>query len=495
VEAWPAVARLRFRSKQRPAWERRATGPTVLETHTEGSVPTELAVGDELRIGATTVNVGGPSTGLDIVVFGTALSLVDVERFELLIGSPRTSRHRELAVRDAKGTDDAPLRTCAVPDAAIPAGLAVPAHQLFAGAAQADVMRALEARMAAQVHVNVVGRVRVPGEGELHVGFVPHANPEDGQTSSTWALRVSAPPFRPLRATDDAPSHLLRPLTEGRKLFAMVMYAARDEAAAAHAESALREVLALRAAPQLHTVVYHADATLRPKTGKVRALGFFEGKSGRAIRSAIRTENVVEVATDPAGGALRAFAAANPMAASFGGAALPGFGWTYGTTTLRYEQLETIAGLGLWADLEDDTADAFEDTFRRIVDGAMAAGALQAAMGIGGWGPSGGLEHTAYETVCGIEHGVATCTRAWCTRWLRMTGNRATWLGAELSARLEGTAPADVEVVRVGEATRVTIAPGEASWRALEEWLSPLLPTSADAQAISRAYYARLREG
>jgi hypothetical protein len=480
---WPSMCRLRFRLRERPPWEQRATGPTVLASRGYGAVAHDFAVGDQLRVGATAHNRGGASTGLDIIAFGDAIArgLVAVDRFELLIGPPQHNRHRLLQATETTSADGARMFMATLEDAALPAGVVGDMSTLHAAAHGHDFRRVLEAMNAGQVHVNVVGRVLRPGEGDLDVALVPRAHRE-GEDVSTYPLRIAAPLFRPLRASANAQSHILKPLTEGRTTFAMILFPSRSAAAVAHAESALRTLVALCAPPSLTHTTFFRDAERRPRTATVRTEGFFASATWKKLVEAMTSENVVDVATDQAGGAMRRHV-------GFGTPAAVGCGMTFGSTLIAHEGLELVTGLGVWLDTKEDRSE-IEKALTRIVDDAFAIGALQAAMGVGGWGPSAGVAHLVYETACGI-HGDVPCSLDWCTRYLRQTGNLHTWLGAPLRKHLSAPPPAGVTVHELGAGVRLSIPRTDDAWRVLEQWLAPLLPTADEAQQSVRALHAR----
>jgi hypothetical protein len=103
---------LRFRARARPAWEGEsgALPELVTESYVEGEIA--LAVGDELRVSLGARSAGRASKGLGIRCWGSAIEqgLVEVERFELVVGSmAEGARHETIAPERSRSGDGALL--------------------------------------------------------------------------------------------------------------------------------------------------------------------------------------------------------------------------------------------------------------------------------------------------------------------------------------------------------------------------------------------------
>jgi hypothetical protein len=103
------------------------------------------------------------------------------------------------------------------------------------------------------------------------------------------------------------------------------------------------------------------------------------------------------------------------------------------------------------------------------------------------------LDHSAYETACGI-HGQHTLHREWCTRFLRGVSADGIWLGPELLARIDRDALAALcRLEPIGETVRAVLRDG-ATLDALEGALAPVLPSESDWTEAAEARGAEARE-
>ncbi len=431
--------RLRFRSRERPAHEKKRTGPPVLELHSHyGEVPVRLAVGDELRLGFSARSVGGEGRGLSVVAWGETIErrLIEIETFELLVGDLRAgSRHQKLTPVEAQSAGGTVFAS-ELSGQVVPAGSAAELD-LRPGA---DVSLMMRAMASATVHVNVVGRVVGEGRGTLGVGFVPHDNPDHGQVGTVCCLDISPRLRRPLRFESHRygqTSHLLRPLAGGSQLDALIVFGATR----ADAVEAVVPWLADAPPAGAETAVYRLDPQKRPKTWS----GALDPK--RVLKD-MREELTV---------------------------ALTARGWSlsFGTGVLsQREELRVPCVRASTVALEAI------DTWRRRIDGAFASGLLlQAALYRSD--PTGeSPDVTAYESACGTAHGVTTL-RSWCERWVRVPGDLGLWLGKALASRIDDetrhalAAVAELEAVPGG--LRITLV-DRARMDDFEHALAGLLP-------------------
>lgn len=484
---------LRFRARERPAYEQQAEGPTVLEQHAFLPGEQQAAVGDELRLSHSTRNVGGGSEGISVVTWGSALGdgLVSIERFELLVGDVSAgAKHRMLVPEERRSTDGEPMRVARVDEQPLPAGVADLEQLWGAGVDPGRVMRAM---MSSTVHVNVVGRVLAPGRGTLGVALVPHANREEGASATSFTLAIDPPLPRPLRmSTDDRfqghASHVLRPLAGDRYLVLLVSFDDERGASAALARRAIEESVAILGAGwNVERATYRRDPGKRPGTGSGKASALFRGKRLASLIASFADELSV-------GLEMREGPAFDPNE----GPLAPAWGVAFGTTILPMHEEERAPALGLYADVSvigEEKARGLREAWSAIAERAIADGAAaQAVLLRSGWTPSiATLQQTAYELVCGIDPPVTTL-RAWVRRWVRVPGNDRLWLGRELASRVTGEVRAALAKIATvstcGEGVRVELA-DRARERALEEALAPLLPSHEDAAPIARELYGR----
>lgn len=450
-----AVA-LRFRLRERPAFEREAEGPPRLELHAHyGDMPVPLGVGDALRLGFSARNVGGAGRGLTISVWGGAIDdgLVEIETLELLIGDVRAgAKHRPVTPEPGRSAGGL-LVFADLPEQPIPAGRAASAMGFGPGV---DVDAMMRAMAAGTVHVNLVGEVVKQGRGTLGVGFVPHDDRAGGQVGTECVLDVAPAMRRPLRFADrfamGQVSHLLRPLAGESRLNALLVF----DAPRAEAAEVARDWLDDTPVSEAQVAVYRLDPQKRPKSRD----GALDVK--RALED-MREELSVQITARD-------------------------WGFAFGTGVLAHHEERRVVALRVSsASLER------ADAWRARIDEAAARGQLlQAALYLSG--PAGeSLDVTAYETACGAAHGVTTL-REWAERWIRVPGDRGLWLGPSLAEHLDAHARARLEeiatVEAVGECLRVVLLERE-RLDDLERALSELLPTTEDGREVMSALYAR----
>ncbi len=483
-----APTTLRFRRRERPAWERAATGAPKLTLHSHPGAPLELAVGDELRVGVSTLSAGGASRGLRVVLWGSAIDggLARIERCEVLIGSVHAgARHRMVETHEARDTEGRVLVVAELEDAEIPAGPERGGH-----AAGADFAAFLEAMQARTVHVNVVGRLARAGAGELYVGLTPIANTA-GSDAARVELDVSAPLRRPLRAhgLDGMPggsSHLLRPLAgDAFWVFLAPIDATRADVAAL-AETAIEALASLLPPIRVETTAFPMEAGARPRTGKGRGSAPLQGKRLATLREAMEREASVSVT------AIREERPQGPERRT-----APGWTVVMGTGVLPDRMEARIPALAISverASLDAPRQARVREVLEDCLARAIAAGALSGSITRAGQPISTSVDHTAYETACGI-HGTMTNTRDWCRRWLRIPGDEVTYLApvvaehVEAPARKALTAVADLEDRADGSLLVRLRDRGDLD--ALERGLAAVLPDAAAAQAAQRAWYSR----
>jgi hypothetical protein len=475
---------LRLRARVRPAYERLAEGPPRLEYPFTDPVPMQLAVGDELRLTMSTQSVGGPSTGLTFVAQGDALErgLVALERIELLVGDPRAGARHTMHPIAAEGAGDRRSWCVRLPDVALPAGPMGLERGFIPGM---DVLEMVAARRRALVHANLVGRVLSPGHGAIRATFEPLADPA-GSATMNWALTLDAPLQRPLRARGDldtmpgGSSHLLRPLVGDAILVAMVAIDTSREKAAAVARDMLERTLAIAGAKgKVTTSVFRRDPGKRPSTKESEVSIALRGKRLDALARSFADESLVELkvregpAFDPELG---------PVPARWG--------LTFGASILGDREEERVSTLDVWAHVDGlgkSGLGALRQQWIEVVDHAMHHGGVQGVVLRSGWSPQMGS--TAYETAAGAPHGVQTA-RAWVTRWVRVPGNDRLWLSPALAAHVDPKALEAIADVDEREGVLAVALRDPASWRALEEALAKLLPTSEEGDAFRRKWHA-----
>lgn len=444
-----------LRSVARPAWETPASGPPRLELQASPAATLELAANDGFRTSVSCRNLGGAGRGLTLSVWGSAIEqgLVVIERFELLLGAPSASNTHHMLTPQKGTSREGPLLFVDDADLSVPAGSAAPA----AFAPGVDIQALMQAMQGASVHVNLVGTVEREGEGSLGVGFVPHDNRTDGQVGTKMNLRVGPELRKPLRfagmpgmpVASSAP--LLQPLAGRSRLGALLVFDAERDAAVELSRAWVEEA----GAADAQVNVYRQDPKKTPKT-RTGPL-----KAALALRD-MRNELMVM-----ANGA--------------------GWGFAFGTGVLANHEEQRVITL-----MVSSSELAREPSWKARIDAAVQAGHLLQASLFRSDDQVSLPGHTAYEAACRLSQTITTL-RTWCSRWVRVPGNVALWLGPELGVRANDARAAIEEVADVctlGEGLRIELR-DEAAMDRFEHALAELLPSAEDARAAMMVLHGR----
>lgn len=481
---------LRYALKKRPAHERVADGPPRFTSNisTEFAAVTprhELAVGDELRIGITCTNAGGVGEGISIRIWGDALEkgLVEITALELLIGNPlQGSKHQHLVptvIADSRGKVWKADAVTPIP-AGIRGGLA---------SLTGDVdWRAIQQVMfQAQVHVNVVGIVKAPGQGRLHAALFPLHGAEEQAYVGRNDLAIDPPLYRPLRAdsTDpgDGGSIMLRPLSQREKLVAMVVYGVDQAKASKHAMHAFERMLAVcPSVERFESAIFYAQESRRPATGRLKTKNLAKEKRWADIIAAAQKER--QVTLEPVFDPDKDDA---PDASGFGFA----FGRAMEASFTR--KGKETAALLLWVHVDglaDTWVQSIRATIRAIIEDAMTnLGGLQGFLTR--WGLANStLDMTLYEQAVGIQ-GSESMLRAWSERYLRAIGNDTLWLGPELRKHIDQSTEDGLAALgHFTDAGRYVcielVNDDNEGVMRLEKHLAALLPTAEDARVFAQ---------
>ena len=146
----------------------------------------------EIRSRLTIVahNVGGSSVGLDFVLWGPAFDrgLLDATEVRLVLGPPggadRYTNTLEIAPSDAGS-----IRVGRFPGARLQPGPASPQAAFRPGV---DHRTGLKDWLAGRVEASVSANALSPGRADVHLGFVPSADPSGGQASWTVVVEIRA---------------------------------------------------------------------------------------------------------------------------------------------------------------------------------------------------------------------------------------------------------------------------------------------------------------
>lgn len=442
---------LRVRSIERPPWETRSDGPVELVCDGGPTGTIDFAVGDVLRIGITTRSTGGAGRGLGMRAWGSVVDdgLVEITAFESVRLDPNGGRPTVTTweAHATRSVDGHPMRVADAPEVEIPAGPAA----LGGYRPGMDVARMMADHARTRVHVNALGRFVSPGEGELCVGLVPLER-LDGDAGMRVALRISPPLRSPLRAASyEGSSAHLRPLAGDTHLVAVVVLDG-SRADLVPLVRALIDAAAVAPTTAVESTIVVGGA--RPKIGRGKAKTMLGPKRVDALLEALGATAEISLR-----------AGALVLAAGEG--------------LLQREGRAPTLMASL--DGPPDELPQRRERLTTLIDALARRGVvLQATLHRTGWTPSSFVDHTPYETACGISHGVSV-RRSWCERWLRVPGDDRLWLSPSLVAHVDRAAlEALGELDAVGPTSRFT-ARDRAQVAALEAALAPILPSAEDA--------------
>lgn len=422
---------LRLRARERPAWERPATGAPCFETESPYDTKrVDYALGDQLYLGLRLRSTGGPSKGLSVVCWGDAIDrgLVTVERVHVWVGENQLDRTHHPVRSEGEGA----LLSADLPDEEIPAGLAGTFQEALWSCP--DFHTVDRAFRRTTVRVAIVGQVVAPGDGELACSVVPHANPHEGSDGARYALHIDPPFERPLRALTAEQcggkiSHLLRPLAGDRVLDMLAVLDAPPREGAELARATIAAAIEVLGAEGtvVRTILPH-DARTRSMSDEADVRSALAGSRLDEVVRAMERERFVDLVVRD--GPAFEESSSDRWGVSFG---IPLVG----------AQEDALPVLRAWFDADavgDEPTAHLRARWSAILDAAMGPALVQGALLRRG-GDDNGAGATAYETATGTFSS-RTTTRAWVTRWLRVPGNDRTWLGPSLASRLEASARA-----------------------------------------------------
>lgn len=453
---------LAWRAAERPAWEQPVTGPPRLLTPMEQAAElhgdvweeppsrVQAAPGAEVVLSADVVSAGGPGQGLVVEVRGAPgpVELRMVRVVTLVEGRPHTVE-ASLEPRDG-------VLVAALPQVELLPGVSAMPEEPW------QVLEALKAQQATQLHIALEGEARSVGSVELELRVHPLEHPEAG-TRVHLGLDVLSTETRPLRASADVHPDQLGALLDDELVVALVVL--EPHGAVERVQALARamapwtpqegEVTATRyrgAGPGgLSTL---ASMVLRPKTSTHRARGFMQGKRARKLLGAWGDSvSLVDLTWDDDSDETEEL----------------GF-LAFGTGIITSPGAVPALALGLGGPPE--RLDALEAALVAAID-AAAESVIQAL--VTRWGAPPTVDTTPYELAVGV-HGQCTLERQWVERWLRAVGTGNLWLGPALRQRLGPEALAGLSLREVGGCLVVEVRDVAATERAL----AALLPSAQD---------------
>jgi len=426
--------------------------PPKLEPVRQPMKTTALSAGDALHWAASALNRGGPCTGVEIAIAGSALdrNLVELERAICAVPLPRGQMTRmavDLAVADGRAT------------ATFPA-LRVP---------QAGPLL-----VAPQVMVVLQGKAIAEGGGRLQLQIAPLAFPA-AAISQGIDLKIGPALPRPLKAGENANAGgSLAALQSPVTLVAVVALGVPKGEAAALCATAMANwirVLCGRSRATFSTITYGPGS---PERGKLKSnavppnLAATLGDSG-AFFAQTRVDLKAPGAVDAV------------MAPTHG------MGFQLGLIDVLRDPSRIAPHAAFWCDvraLSPGDAGRTAAALTEIVDELMRQGrGHQAFLARWDWRPAFAFQATPYELACGV-HGQCTNYHEWAERFLHAVGD-VIWLGPGLLSRVSREALDRVGTVSVvGDGVRLNRS---AEVPELENALAAILPTHEDWRQASAA--------
>jgi hypothetical protein len=444
----PIGVRLGFRFARRPAWERRATGPTRLGSEwPDGFVanrePTRVLVGQAIQSSLAVKNQGGGSRGLRVMLRADE-PCIDISGLEVVV--TRTGRF-QMDRYPATPIQRGELFVADLEDVELLPGFAGDIVEL----ADASLDARMDAMNAGKVHVNIHGSARKTGRVSLDVELHPLAHPE-GAYSERVVIEVGEVRGAPLRAPATLHPHELDRLTGDAHSYLLVVLDEPKERVRAHALELLGKLRDVWPKGQWHAFAsnkrFEVGTRLKLK-GSPR-----DAKVWQKLAQAIQT-------------AKRRVLASSLAPSSYDVSGSSGFEVNVG---------EELGAIAIWLPTREVELAAVEALLVPAIDALAISGTLVQAI-LARWRIDSGGVDTPYEAVVGI-HGHETACRGWGTRWLRGIGRGQLWLGPSLGDRVGAGDLQDA--IAIGRSSRVAVT----DVVQIEQRLAVLLPSLEDFEAF-----------
>jgi len=259
-------------------------------------------------------------------------------------------------------------------------------------------------------------------------------------------LAIDPPMWRPLRARGlehvrSRGSGHLRPLAGDSHLVALICIDADRTSVAEIARDVILRMASALPPSRIGTARFPAGRGARVKTGRGAPKSMLSGKRFTSLVEAMASDMSVEVDAFSEHSDEMSFHPTWSIAV--------GLGLIPVGVEQRVPTLHVTANI---ADASDSQRADISAILEQALDRAIVMGALSGAIRRMGTPGGRGVDHSDYETACGIQ-GSFTTSRAWCSRWLRMPGE-LTWLGPSLVAHLDRDAGARAAAAGQGQPGR-----------------------------------------
>jgi len=188
--------RLAFRAAANAGDDPRAAGLARL-TAWGGQQELQIQAGQPFEsVSVTFLSTGGPGVGMRIVIWGTALELLEMREMRLVTGIGLSGAMPEVRsiplTRAANSSLGVPVLHAELADFAIPTGVGGGPATSMPGVGRLSSRRMQEMQAAALVGLHLNGTGAHEGQGELNVGVTPLENPQEGEDAWTLNVVVSA---------------------------------------------------------------------------------------------------------------------------------------------------------------------------------------------------------------------------------------------------------------------------------------------------------------
>ena len=468
---------LNFRLKEPRLYEVKAEGPPKLVL-LHGSVESnEVYVGQQLDLPILVQNDGGADTGIDIIVWGTALGNKMIELLKVQVWKMTDSEAlKEMTFTTQKeidkGQEEMPLYVASLDDFEVPQGISSGAEVMSQRGV--DFHKVYEAIAQTQFQVRVLCNIESVCSGELFIAIAPQNNKEAEQVVYRAYIKALPMPRKPLRYHDaQKPIHPinLRKLETPSHLFALISLGTGQEQSA---EVVANEIemwvteIASNDTDSFSTYL-RMDLDLHHKSDNISTLDIPGSPYWKELREALGNCMNFLIKSRTAS----AIYDANTLFMQNSNTELaPQLMFRYSTVGMDKVEFEAI---NKW----------LQGMVNRIM---TKASVLQAIVGRWEWHDTMDVNMTPYEIACGIG-GQCTTARFWCMRFLRGVTEQL-WLGPNLLTQLGGTKRLSsiATVTPCGDGVHITLNE-ESTLNELEKALECVLASEIDwREGMERLY-------
>ncbi|MCB8958874.1 MAG: hypothetical protein H6651_01040 [Ardenticatenales bacterium] len=463
---------MHFRVQAEKQYEKKATGVPRLNIHA-ASEQRDLFEGQAIEIYVNCQNVGGDAKGLDVLVWGTAISSGQVRPTAIKAdvrasGRLADDQSLELVTGFLNGQELEHYKQTFA-QLVLPAGIADPT-----AAIQQPGINLIKAHAALyDANIQFIFKLDVlrAGESELQIAFVPHGDMWEGFAVHSLNLSIEPPPRLPLRSLQARMPPLIyaRDMMRTTHLFGLYSLTVVQNTATQLAVEILAQLLTRIAPSETVTLSITNSVRHQPEHRKLRVEHIIDEGHRHEIQEA--SKDACHIRCDWSKGSL--LFDARPLKP-------------------HPEPRETAAHILIIQDttlLSDEELAVLTNWLPELADRLMLDQTLlQAVAGSWHWPNPYYLDYTPYEVACSLN-GQCTMTRRWCRQFLRAVTSQI-WLGPSLVAQLDSLIELSqiADLLDLNKGLRIALR-ADATLNDLERLLDPILPSEQDWQRHMRRWF------